>query len=194
MTPLIVFTVGHSTRTIEEFVHLLTGHGIQHVIDVRSIPRSRHNPQFARDTLAPVLHRFRMHYSHVPGLGGRRHARRDSTNTGWRNASFRGYADYMETLAFKESLDRCIALAHEERIVLMCAEALPWRCHRSLIADALLARGVAVSDLTNATHARPYSLTSWARISGGELTYRPGGFQADQIMSARISNGRPVRG
>ncbi len=194
MTPLLVFTVGHSTRTIDAFVHLLKAHGIQHVIDVRSIPRSRHNPQFNRDQLPAALQRFRIHYSHMPGLGGRRHARRDSTNTGWRNVSFRGYADYMETPAFKDSLDRCIALAHEQRIVLMCAEALPWRCHRSLIADALLARGIEVSDITNATHARPYSLTSWARISGGDLTYPPGGFETDQIMSARMGNGRPVRG
>jgi hypothetical protein len=112
MTPLVLFTVGHSTRTIDEFVHLLKAHGIQHVGDVRSIPRSRHNPHFSRDHLSPVLHRFHIHYSHMPGLGGRRHARRDSSNTGWRNVSFRGYADYMETTAFKESLNRCIALAH----------------------------------------------------------------------------------
>jgi uncharacterized protein (DUF488 family) len=192
-TPLIVFTVGHSTRTIEQFVHLLKAHGIQHVIDVRSIPRSRHNPQFARDHLSPALHRSRTHYSHMPGLGGRRHARRDSTNTGWRNASFRGYADYMETLAFREALDRCIALAHEERVVLMCAEAVPWRCHRSLIADALLARGVDAREITSAMHARPYSLTPWARISGTQVTYPPTGFETDHI-SASMDNGPPVRG
>jgi uncharacterized protein (DUF488 family) len=177
VTPLTVFTVGHSTRAIEQFVHLLKAHAIQHVIDVRSIPRSRHNPQFAQDQLAPALGRFRIHYSHMPGLGGRRQARKDSTNTGWRNLSFRGYADYMETAAFKESLERCIAVAREERVALMCAEAVPWRCHRSLIADALLVRGIQVSDLTSAMHARPYSLTPWARIRGIDLNYPPEAFE-----------------
>jgi uncharacterized protein (DUF488 family) len=193
VTPLTVFTVGHSTRTIEEFVHLLKAHAIQHVIDVRSMPRSRHNPQFAQDQLSSALERFRIHYSHMLGLGGRRHARRDSTNTGWRNVSFRGYADYMETPAFRESLNRCIALAHEERVALMCAEAVPWRCHRSLIADALLVRGVEVGEITSAMHVRPYSLTSWARISGMDVTYPSAGFGTDEITSARMGNGRPVK-
>lgn len=193
MTPFTIFTVGHSTRTIEAFVHLLKAHGIQHVIDVRSIPRSRHNPQFDRDQLSAALLRFHIQYSHMPGLGGRRHTRRESTNTGWRNVSFRGYADYMETSTFKASLERCIALAHEERIVLMCAEAVPWRCHRTLIADALLARGVAVSDITNAMHARPYSLTSWARIRGMDVTYPATGFRTAQITSVRKANGRAVK-
>ena len=141
MTPLVVFTIGHSTRAIEEFIRLLKAHGVQRVIDVRTIPRSRHNPQFNRDQLSPALHNARIHYRHMPGLGGLRHARRDSANTGWRNASFRGYADYMQTAAFEESLARCLELAKRERVVLMCAEAVPWRCHRSLIADALLVRG-----------------------------------------------------
>ena len=194
MAPVVVFTVGHSTRTIDEFVHLLKAHGIQHVIDVRSIPRSRHNPQFSREQLPPALDRFGIHYSHVPGLGGRRHARRDSTNTGWRNLSFRGYADYMDTLPFERALDRCVALAQQERVVLMCAEAVPWRCHRSLIADALLARGIEVRELASAMHARPYSLTSWARISGARVTYPPAGFTTEHVTSARMGNGRPVPG
>ena len=194
MTPPTVFTVGHSTRTIEEFVHLLKAHGIQHVIDVRSFPRSRHNPQFARNQLSPALHRFGIHYSHMPGLGGRRHTRTDSTNTGWRNVSFRGYADYMETRAFKESLNRCIALAHEEHVALMCAEAVPWRCHRSLIADALLARGVEVSDVMNAMHARRHLLTPWARINGADVTYPGSGFETDQVTSGRMGNGRRASG
>ena len=194
MTPLTVFTVGHSTRSIEEFVHLLKAHGIQHVIDVRSIPRSRHNRQFARDQLSPALHRFRIHYSHMPGLSGRRHPRTDSTNTGWRNVGFRGYADYMETHAFKDSLDQCITLARDERVVLMCAEAVPWRCHRSLIADALLARGVEVKEITSAMQARPHSMTSWARVSGTHVTYPRAGFETDQVTSARMGDGRPVRG
>jgi uncharacterized protein (DUF488 family) len=194
MAPFLVFTVGHSTRTIDEFVHLLKAHGIQRVIDVRSIPRSRHNPQFSQDRLPAALERFHIHYSHMPGLGGRRRARTDSTNTGWRNVSFRGYADYMETPAFTHSLDRCIALAREERLVLMCAEAVPWRCHRSLIADAMLARGGEVRDITNAMSARSHSLTPWARIRGAHVTYPPADFRTDHLTSARMGNGLPVRG
>jgi uncharacterized protein (DUF488 family) len=142
MTPLTIFTIGHSTRPIDVFIRLLTAHGVQRVIDVRTIPRSQHNPQFNREQLSPALHRARIHYRHMSGLGGLRHARPDSENTGWRNASFRGYADYMQTPEFEDSLARCIDLAKKERVVLMCAEAVPWRCHRSLIADALLARGI----------------------------------------------------
>ena len=123
MTPLVVFTIGHSTRTLKDFIRLLKAHGVQRLVDVRTIPRSRHNPQFARDQLSPALHRARIHYRHMPGLGGLRHARRDSVNVGWRNVSFRGYADYMQTAAFEESLASCITLAKRERVVLMCAEA-----------------------------------------------------------------------
>ena len=170
-TPLIVLTIGHSTRSIEEFIRLLKAHGVQRVIDVRTIPRSRHNPQFSRDQLSPALHRARIHYRHMPGLGGLRHARRDSTNIGWRNANFRGYADYMQTSTFRESLDRCIELAKRERVVLMCAEAVPWRCHRSLIADALLVRGIEASEITSGVRTRPHSVTSWARVSGTKVTY-----------------------
>ncbi len=121
---LVVFTIGHSTRPIAKFIRLLKAHGVQRVIDVRTIPRSRHNPQFNRTRLSPALHSARIHYRHTPGLGGLRHARRDSTNTAWRNASFCGYADYMQTSEFGDSLDQCIALAKRERVVLMCAEAV----------------------------------------------------------------------
>src|ERR1700693_2937720 len=144
MTPLVVFTIGHSTRPLEKFIRLLKAHGIRRVVDVRTIPRSRHNPQFNRGQLSPALHSARIHYRHVPGLGGLRHARRDSANTGWRNVNFRGYADYMQTSAFEESLASCIELAKREQVVLMCAEAVPWRCHRSLIADALIVRRIDV--------------------------------------------------
>ena len=154
-----------------EFTRLLKAHGVQRVIDVRTIPRSRHNPQFNRDQLSPALHRARIHYRHMPGLGGLRHARQDSTNIGWRNANFRGYADYMQTPAFQESLNRCIELAKRERVALMCAEAVPWRCHRSLIADALLARGIASNEITSGVRARPHSLTPWARVTGTKVTY-----------------------
>ncbi|MEP7117933.1 MAG: DUF488 family protein [Acidobacteriota bacterium] len=168
---LVVFTIGHSTLPIAEFIRRLKAHGVQRVIDVRTIPRSRHNPQFNRAELSPALHRSRIHYRYLPGLGGLRHARRDSTNTAWRNASFRGYADYMQTPAFEESLEQCLALAAHERVVLMCAEAVPWRCHRSLIADALLVRGVAVFDIATAVRTRRHTLTPWAHVQGTTVTY-----------------------
>jgi uncharacterized protein (DUF488 family) len=166
-----VFTIGHSTRPIDEFIHLLTAHGVQRLVDVRTIPQSRHNPQFGRDQLSASLENARIHYTHIPGLGGLRRPRKDSTNTGWRNASFRGYADYMQTPDFEESLNRCIELANVEPVVLMCAESVPWRCHRSLIADALLARGIDVREITSAKEARPHALTPWARVEGTKVTY-----------------------
>ena len=168
---LVLFTIGHSTRPIKVFVRLLKAHGVRRVIDVRTIPRSRHNPQFNRDQLSPALHRVRIHYTHMAGLGGLRHARPDSINTGWRNASFRGYADYMQTPEFGENLRRCLNLARRECVVLMCAEAVPWRCHRSLIADALLVRGIAVREITSGVRAKPHVLTAWARVKGRRLTY-----------------------
>ena len=171
MRQLVLFTIGHSTRPIEDFTRLLKAHGVQRVIDVRTIPRSRHNPQFNRDQLSPALHRARMHYTHMPGLGGLRSARRDSSNMAWRNVSFRGYADYMQTSAFEQNLNRCIALAKRERVVLMCAEAVPWRCHRSLIADALLVKGIEAKEITISVRARPHSLTPWARVTGTRVTY-----------------------
>jgi uncharacterized protein (DUF488 family) len=169
--PLTIFTIGHSTRPIDEFIRLLEAHGVQRVVDVRTMPRSRHNPQFNRDQLSEALHRRKIHYRHMPGLGGLRRARRDSPNAGWRNASFRGYADYMQTAEFEASLDECIALATQERVVLMCAEAVPWRCHRSLIADALLARGITASEIASGVRARPHSLTPFARVEGTRVSY-----------------------
>ena len=170
-TPIMIFTIGHSTRPIDAFIRLLKAHGVQRVVDVRTIPRSRHNPQFGRGQLSPALHNARIHYRHMPGLGGLRRARPDSVNTGWRNASFRGYADYMQTPEFEESLARCIDLAKQERVVLMCAEAVPWRCHRSLIADALVARGIGASEITSGVSTRTHSLTPWARVQGTRVTY-----------------------
>jgi uncharacterized protein (DUF488 family) len=182
---LMVLTIGHSTRSIEEFIRLLTMHGVRRVVDVRTIPKSRHNPQFNRDRLSGALHRARIHYSHLAGLGGLRPARRDSPNVGWRNASFRGYADYMQTAAFRRSLERSIELATQERVVLMCAEAVPWRCHRSLIADALLARGVAVSEITSGVRTRPHALTPWALVKGTQVTY-PGAITGQRHQSRPI--------
>jgi uncharacterized protein (DUF488 family) len=169
--PRVVLTIGHSTRSIAEFVRLLTAHRVRGLIDVRTIPRSRHNPQFNRSDLSSVLRRAGIHYRHMPGLGGLRHARRDSGNTGWRNRSFRGYADYMQTAPFRKNLARCIERARREQVALMCAEAVPWRCHRSLIADALLARGIPASEITSGVRARPHVLTPFAQICGTEVTY-----------------------
>ncbi len=169
--PLVVLTIGHSTRSIEEFIRLLKAHSIERLVDVRTVPRSRHNPQFNRDQLSPALHRSRIHYRYMPGLGGFRHARRDSTNTGWHNASFRGFADYMQTPEFRKSLDDLIELAKHERIAVMCAEAVPWRCHRSLIGDALLAQGVEVREISTASRTRLHALTPWAEVNGTRVSY-----------------------
>ena len=164
-------TIGHSTRTLEEFVGLLQANGAACVADVRTVPRSRHNPQFNQDVLPSALQKAGLGYLHLPGLGGLRHAQRDSLNLGWRNTSFRGYADYMQTSEFARSLEDLIRLANQERIVLMCAEAVPWRCHRSLIADALLARGIRTEDIVNSTRRQVHTLTPFAKVCGTAITY-----------------------
>lgn len=169
--PPAVFTIGHSTRELADFVHLLQAHGVTQIADVRSVPRSRHNPQFNRDTLPDALQTAGIGYVHLPGLGGLRHSRADSPNLAWRKASFRGYADYMQTDAFAKNLEQLIGLARQEPIALMCAEAVPWRCHRSLIADALTVRGIPVEHIMSATHRQPHTLTPWARVEGFRITY-----------------------
>jgi uncharacterized protein (DUF488 family) len=168
---LSIFTIGHSTRPIDEFLEMLQAHGIRQLVDVRTIPRSAHNPQFNREDLARALHSRQLHYRHVPGLGGLRHPRRDSINTGWRNASFRGYADYMQTPEFTENLETLIELGKQEPTAVMCAEAVPWRCHRSLIADALLVRGIDAIEIVSATRTTPLSLHPWAKVEGVIVTY-----------------------
>jgi uncharacterized protein (DUF488 family) len=170
---LVVLTVGHSTRPLEDFIHLLQAHDVKKIVDVRTVPRSRHNPQFNRDTLPQDLKTFHIGYIQVSGLGGLRHARTDSPNMGWRNASFRGYADYMQTEEFEKNLVEVIEFARRERIALMCAEALPWRCHRSLIADALLIRDIRVEHIMTPTHCQHHSLTPFARVRGTRITYPP---------------------
>jgi uncharacterized protein (DUF488 family) len=167
----VVLTIGHSTRAIEEFIHLLKAHGVTRVVDVRTVPRSRHNPQFNRDTLPASLMATGVGYTHMPELGGLRHTTAASINTGWRNTSFRGYADYMQTPAFTKALDELIKVAGEDRVALMCAEAVPWRCHRSLIADALLVRGIRSEDIMSATRREVHSLTPFAKVVGLRLTY-----------------------
>ena len=138
---------------------------------MRTIPKSRRNPQFGQDQLAVTLAQHGITYTHMPGLGGLRHARKDSINTGWKNASFRGYADYMQTSAFAESLARLIDLAAASPTAIMCAEAVPWRCHRSLIADALAARGIPVEHIFSATSRKPHTYTPFARVEGASVTY-----------------------
>ncbi len=168
---MVIYTIGHSTRPIASFLRLLRMHGIGRVIDVRTVPRSRHNPQYDRVALSAALHHAGFHYRHMAGLGGLRHPRRDSINRGWTNSGFRGYADYMQTPAFAAALDRCIALAREEPTVLMCAEAVPWRCHRSLIADALIVRGIDAEEITSGVRTRPHVLTPGAVVDGTTITY-----------------------
>jgi len=168
---LVIMTIGHSTRPIDEFVHLLKSHGVERLVDVRTVPRSRHNPQFNRNQLSPSLHSARLHYTYMAGLGGFRHPASDSKNLGWRNASFRGYADYMQTPEFQKYLDALIGLAGQEKVAIMCAEAVPWRCHRSLIADALLVRGIEVREITSPTGTRVHSLTRFAQVTGTQILY-----------------------
>jgi uncharacterized protein (DUF488 family) len=167
----VILTVGHSTHAIEAFLEMLAAHGVEQIADVRTIPKSRHNPQFNSDALARELTRQGISYAHMPGLGGLRHPRKDSTNTGWKNASFRGYADYMQTPPFDQSLRELIALAGKRKTAIMCAEAVPWRCHRSLIADALLARGIAVEDIMTKVGRKPHALTPFAKVEGEVVTY-----------------------
>jgi uncharacterized protein (DUF488 family) len=166
-----VFTIGHSTQPIEDFVHKLKSHGVQRVIDVRTLPRSRFNPQFDLTRFPGLLRAALIDYTHLPGLGGLRKPHRDSRNNGWRNESFRGYADHMRTPAFRRDLERCLELASAERVVLMCVEAVPWRCHRSLIADALVVRGIEALEIASDSRVRPHTLTPFARVDGVDITY-----------------------
>jgi uncharacterized protein (DUF488 family) len=167
----VVLTIGHSTRTWQDFLDLLRAHRIKRVIDIRSIPRSRHNPQFNRETLSTKLRAARIGYVHLRKLGGLRHAQRDSLNMGWRNTSFRGFADYMQTSEFEAGLDRLIKLVAQKRSAIMCAEAVPWRCHRSLIADALTVRGIRVDDIMGMKRSQVHSLIPFARVQGQRVTY-----------------------
>jgi uncharacterized protein (DUF488 family) len=169
----VVFTVGHSTRTSQEFLSLLRAHGVRLLVDVRTVPRSRHNPQFNQDALRAVLRRARIGYRHMKGLGGLRHPRKDSPNGAWRNASFRGFADYMQTAEFGENLKKLMPLARRRPAAIMCAEAVPWRCHRSLIADALLVRRFQVEELSSLSSTREHKLTPWAKVRGKRILYPP---------------------
>ncbi len=182
-----IWTIGHSTRPIDELLGLLRTHEIGLLVDVRTVPRSRYNPQFNRDTLAHSLHGAGVQYRHLPELGGLRKPTRDSINQGWRNDSFRGYADYMQTGDFQRVIEELMAYgtgttsfspAHPGRaetrpfrVVIMCAEAVPWRCHRSLIADMLTIRGWAVRHIVSGNDVLVHSLTPFAVVQNGTLTY-----------------------
>lgn len=172
-SPFVLWTVGHSTKPIGEFINLLDAHGIQLLVDVRTIPRSRHNPQFNTDAVAKSVTEAGLAYLHMPGLGGLRKAKSDSINLAWRNASFRGYADYMQTEEFQEALKNLIAAGKKKRTAIMCAEAVPWRCHRSLIADALLINGWRVRHILSQTKTDKHRLTSFAIIDHGKVVYPP---------------------
>ncbi|WP_163997767.1 DUF488 family protein [Pyxidicoccus caerfyrddinensis] len=166
-----VFAVGHSTRTADELVAMLEAHGVRTLADIRTVPRSRTNPQFNLDTFARTLARVDIHHQHLPRLGGLRKPRPDSPNTAWRNRSFQGYADYMQTEEFARGLEELRVLSREGPVAIMCAEALRWRCHRSLVADALWARGVEVQHLLSATRSEPHRLTAFARVHGTQVLY-----------------------
>ena len=168
-----VFTIGHSTRMISEFIEIISAYGIKKVVDIRTIPKSRHNPQFNEVILRESLKAAKIGYLHMKGLGGLRHAMKDSPNTAWRNASFRGFADYMHTEEFEDSLEKLIEASEKVATVIMCAEAVPWRCHRSLVGDALLIRGVQVRHIISANSSRAHTLTLWAKVRGTKITYPP---------------------
>lgn len=168
---MTIYTIGHSTHSIDEFIELLKAYGIELLADVRSIPKSRHVPQFHIDNLPGPLAKAGIDYRHFAKLGGRRHSPKDSINQGWRNASFRGYADYMQTDDFAAGLDDLLAAAQRQTTAIMCAEAVPWRCHRSMIGDALLVRNIDTLDIFSTTKATPETLTSFAKVTGTDIIY-----------------------
>lgn len=168
-----IFTLGHSTLPIERFIAVLQAYGIERLADIRTIPRSRHNPQFNDSALANSLAAQHLDYVHVKALGGLRRARKDSPNTGWRNEGFRGFADYMQTEEFQDALEALIQMSRLKRVAIMCAEAVPWRCHRSLVADALSVRGVPVVEILSETSYRMHTLTPFAQVQGLRITYPP---------------------
>lgn len=170
-THSMLWTIGHSTRPIDTFIAILRAWGITRLVDVRTIPRSRHNPQFNAESLTADMMQAGMTYVRMPDLGGLRKPRMDSLNRGWRNVSFRGYADYMQTGQFATALEALMTEGARLRVAIMCAEAVPWRCHRLLIADALLSHGWEVQHILSETNLHPHSLTSFAKLESGRVTY-----------------------
>ena len=180
----VLYTIGHSTHSIEEFIALLHAHHVRHLVDVRSIPKSRHVPQFNTDELSSALSAANIAYTHLKSLGGRRSTRKDSINTGWRNTSFRGYADYMATPQFAEGLAALSEIARTTTAAIMCAEAVPWRCHRSLIADAMMLQDWEVRDILSAAPAKEHKLTPFLKAVNGQPTY-PDPDQPDTLFDQR---------
>jgi uncharacterized protein (DUF488 family) len=166
-----IFTVGHSNRTISEFIQTLEAYKLKLLIDVRTVPKSRHNPQFGEKRLQASLKKKGIEYGRMAGLGGFRRTKKDSKNQAWRNLAFRGFADYMQSEEFKKNLTRLINRSKRKRLVIMCAEAVPWRCHRSLIADALIAKGFAVEEIFTQTSHRPHKMTAFAKVRHKNVTY-----------------------
>lgn len=166
-----IFTIGHSTGPIEEFVGLLKEYSIAQLVDIRTIPRSRHNPQYERGNLRATLESEGIQYIHLKELGGLRPSTKDSINNAWRNKSFRNYADYMQTEDFRQGIEKLLSIAEEAQTAIMCAEAVPWRCHRSLVSDALLVRGVKVYDIMSAGKAPEHRMTSFAVVKNDTVTY-----------------------
>jgi uncharacterized protein (DUF488 family) len=169
--PKLIYTIGHSTRPIEDFIDLLKIYEIEMLIDVRTIPKSRHNPQFNEDSLKTILQESSIHYHHLAKLGGLRHTTKASVNLGWRNSSFRGFADYMQTEPFWEGIKELETLGKKQKSAIMCAEAVPWRCHRSLIADALTLRKWKIFHIYSKKTAKPHELTSFLHVEKGQLLY-----------------------
>jgi uncharacterized protein (DUF488 family) len=166
-----LLTIGHSNRSLELFVSLLQGYAVATLVDVRTVPRSRHNPQFNQDSLPVMLKVVGIGYRPMPELGGLRSPQKESLNDGWKNSGFRGFADYMQTPEFEKGLAELIELAKKERVAIMCAEAVPWRCHRSLISDALTVRGAEVRHIMSRVSAPLHDVTSWAQVHGKKILY-----------------------
>jgi uncharacterized protein (DUF488 family) len=167
----VVHTIGHSTRPLDEFISMLQAHSITRLIDIRTVPRSARNPQYNRESLPHDLANAGIRYEHLAALGGLRKPRPNSLNTGWKNESFRGYADYMQTPEFAAAIDLLVDEAKRKNVCVMCAEAVPWRCHRSLVSDALLARGLRAVHIMSAKTAQPHKLTAFAKLQGQRVTY-----------------------
>lgn len=167
----MIFTIGHSTRSLDELVGLLSTHGVAQLADIRTVPRSRRHPQFAIEALSSSLPAAGITYRHFPDLGGLRKPRPESMNAGWRHPGFRGYADYMGTREFDDALSALIVWSEVAPTAIMCAEAVWWRCHRRLVADALVARGIEVRHIISAVEPRRHTLTEFGRIQGGQVTY-----------------------
>jgi len=171
MSSVLILTIRHSTRALGDFLDILRAHSVKRVVDVRAIPRSRHNPQFNQESLYERLKEAATDYVILNQLGGLRHSKADSPNMGWRNSSFRGFADYMQTQEFAKGIDQLVGLAQDRQVAIMCAEVLPWRCHRWLIADALLVREVQVEHIMTIKTRSRHTLTKWAHIEGTQITY-----------------------